>query len=317
MNLDEIDKLDAEADAEINALSGAAEEPAEENTEVAEDAVADESNQAAESAEETVEQQEEQSHDESLIPESRYKDAVRAMNKAQQELADRRKRDAEVEDYIQKLHAYIEQLKAEGPTQEQAKTTSPSADVSNEELQTAQDLFPEVMTPLMKTIEALKAELAAVKGDVGNVKTVADDYTQQRQRNAQEQYWATIRDYHPDVDAIANSQEYQMWYEQQPPMIQQALQSPHPGDVIQTLHLFKQAYGLGNSSNSTRQQPSPPKTDKLAAAKAAAGPSVKSTLTKPNNDKKFTLADIEKMSNEDFVKNEALIDELYAKGELV
>jgi chromosome segregation ATPase len=309
MNVDDIERLEQEADAELNQQHGEEEESQEATFETAEtvEAQEDDSVELQPEAEEVPNQTEVDT-----VPESRYKDAVKAMNKAQQELAERRKRDAEVDTYIQQLQEQNRQL-LEQLQQAEPKDSTPddsNNNVEDDDLKAASEMFPEVVTPLMKYIEQLKSEIGSLKDGLGSVKSVADDYNKQRQVSAEQQYWSAIKDSHPDVEAIANSPEYADWYSSQPPAIQQAVTSSNPQDVVAGLNLYRAVYPRDKGDSAGRDKP-----DKLAAAKAAAGPNVKSTSASTTA-KKLTLKDIDKMSNEEFMKREAEIDELYTKGEL-
>lgn len=81
---------------------------------------------------------------------------------------------------------------------------------------------------------------------------------------------------HPDAYKIAASNEFLHWVQRQPPMVQEAVQSGAAADVIEVLNWYKAA----------RKQP------------------------------KFTRAQIEAMTQQEFVRREKEIDEAMRRGEI-
>lgn len=324
---------DAKLDDEIRAMyaqspeSEASDSPDEdagtESQEITSDNELNESTQVKDVSQE----QSAQEQSEATVPESRYKNAVVAMNKAQQELADKRKQDAERDNLIQQLQSQIQfqsqqlqqiqQAQPAQPTPETATQDIPDADGLAE----AREIYPEVVDPLLKIIAGLEKKLSAVtgefetvKGDVESVKGVANRYQQSEQDTEMSRYWDAIKSRHSDVDEIAQSPDYEAWYAEQSPMIQSALVSSNPKDVVSALNLFRAEYP--KESVPDTNQSVAPKVDKLAAAKEAAAPSIKTTA-KPEQKPTYTAAQIEKMSRDEYAKHEAAIDEAMARGEFV
>lgn len=264
---------------------------------------------------EQTEQIEEQK--ESTVSEERYKAAVQAMNSAQRELADKRKHDASRDDLIQQLQAQVQQLKEDKPAAKDPDSTQPDAG-ENDDLADALEIYPEVVNPLLKRIASLEKRLANVSDDVGNVKTVADRYQKTEQETAEDKHWAFIKSKHSDVDEIVASPDYADWYPQQAPLIQQALQQGSAKDVVAALSLFRAEFPKSVPDADVvpeTDKPVAPKIDKLAAAREAASPTIKSTQ-KTEQKPTFTNAQIEKMSRDEFLKHEAAIDEALARGEI-
>lgn len=262
----------------------------------------------------------ETSTSESTVPESRYHNAVVAMNKAQQELAERRKQDAERDSLISQLQSQIQELQAAATSQpETTPPSTPDIDLGDDdELKEAQDLFPEVINPLLKVIANLEKKLAAVSDDVGNVKTevgnvksVSDKYRQAEQQSEQEKHISTIKARHPDLEEIVKSDSYADWYYNQSPLIQQLLQEGSAKDVIAALDLFRADHPKVSvpAANKAAQ------ADKLAAARDASIPSIK-TGQKPGQRQTFTNAEIAKMSPAEYAKNEAAIDAAMLRGDI-
>ena len=296
------EQLELEADAEHKALYGVGDESPDESGTESQIEETDPDTGTIESSTETETK-------ESTVAESRYKDAVRAMNAAQQEAAELRKLTSTLEQ-LQADNAQLRQLIEQ--QQSKANVGDETPDNSLDELK---DLYPELVTPILKRneslekkIELLEKRLSVVTDEIDGVKTVTDQYQQSSAEIAQEQYWNSIRQAYPDVQDIADSPEYGSWYEQQPPMIKQALVSTNAQDVIAALSLFRPAEKITTVPQSNKQ-------DKLEAAKKAASPQIKvaQTIEQPT---KFTEQQIAAMSMKEFMKHEAEIDAALANGEI-
>jgi len=231
---------------------------------------------------------------EPVVAESRYKEAVRAMNRAQQELAEYRKQSDHM---IAQLQEQVAAL--------QTKQVEPSEDETD--LSEAKELYPEVVNPLLKTIESLKKQLAKVTEDVTGVQGFAARYQQSEAQTAEERHFAEIHSVHPDAEQLASTEDFRNWANAQAPMIQMALQQGTAKDVIAALNLYR--------AESGKPAPVSNKTDKLAAARDAAVPTVRGS-GKPESKQTYTADQIAKMSRAEFLKHEAAIDEAMARGEI-
>ena len=292
--------LDAELDAEIQKMyseDDSASDAPEDSGTASEDPEA--VVQEAESATPSTDEQQAETTD-PVVPEHRYKEAVRAMNKAQQELAEFRKADANRDQTIQQLQAELQALKS---------NEAPEPD-AYEDLSEAKELYPELVAPLLKTIDSLKKQLASVQNEVSGVKTVADRYQQAEAMSAEERHYAEINNAHPDVSELVATEEFQTWRNAQAPVIQYALDQGTARDVVAALSLYKSETGKASTSAPVSNKP-----DRLAAAKDAASPSIKGA-SKPDSKPTFTADQIAKMTMSEFAKHEAEIDAAIARGEL-
>ena len=240
---------------------------------------------------------------EQTVPESRYKEAVRAMNEAQRELAEMRKQYTDTDRTVAELKKQIEELQS-------SKEEKP--DTSELSLDEIDDYQAEIAKPLLKIIDDLKTQLAEIKGEVGNVKTVADRYQQNEAVTAQERWRQSVKERHEDIEELEKSEDFWKWANTQPPVIQYALQQGTPADAIAALDLYRMQHP---KEQVQKEQVQVDTEDKLAKAKAISTPNVKSGV-KPNKKQTFTMAQIEKMSRDEFLKNEAAIDEALLKGEV-
>ena len=290
----EADELDAELLALMNPESvdaTSAETTQEEQEEQVQDSPADET--------ETIESTATQ------VPESQYKEAVRAMNRAQEELAHKRKDEVARDQYIQQLQERIQALESNQQAKQQGGT---------DDLQDVLENYPEIVGPLLKKIADLETKLTNVSNDVGNVKNVADHYQQTESQRYVNEYWNAIRNAHADVDDIANSPDYADWYDSQPPTIKKALVSDNAADVVAGINLYKasrpQVFTPPAQSGNGRGN------TKLQAAREAAAPNIQSTRSTKEHKQTFTNAQIAQMSNEEYTKYEDAIDAALARGEV-
>lgn len=285
----DFEKLEAEADKELAEAYGAEQEPVAKPTDSG-DEPAQESHDTTgtpvetEVVSEVVEEQQPAS-----VPESQYKDAIRGMNKAQQEAAALRKE-------VAAMQAQIQQLMERKPEEPELKDES--LDGFREEYP---ELYEMAVNPLLKQIEALKQHVA--KFD-----SVASRYEQDRATIEQQSHNQAILQAHPDAFELVETPDFQAWASKQGPFVQYALTQGSADEVVDALNLYRMAKPV--------EQRQAQRTDKLAEARAAATPSVRSSQSEPKKTK-FTLAEIEKMSRDEFVKHEAAIDEAIARGELV
>jgi hypothetical protein len=322
-------KEDSELDAELAAMYAKGEESQQKEPEAESPAEAGtESEQTEEpeqqAAEEPTEEEgtlndadpikEEQA--EATVPESRYKEAVKAMNVAQATLADLRKQDVARDSLLRDLQDQVKQLQE--VKVEKAKEEEATPADAEDDLAEAKELYPEVIGPLLKRINDLQKKLSKVDDSVTTVKTVADRYQKNEAKSAEDKHWEHIKNAHPDLNDVVNSPEYADWFPQQAPMIQDALKQGTARDVVAALNLYRSEHpkSVDVPVEAVKEAPAVVKpVSKLAEAKKASSPVVKSS-TKPEEKQAYTQAQIAKMSREEFTKNEAAIDEAMARGEI-
>jgi hypothetical protein len=237
------------------------------------------------------------STEEPTVPESRYKEAVRAMSKAQQELAEIKRQDAAKDAKLQELYEQL--ADRSGSTQE--------SDASD--LDDLQENYPEIVNPLISRIKDLESKLKSVSAEVGSVKTVTDRTQKKEQNTAADAHRQAIVAAHSDAYDLLDTPEYVEWFGKQAPLIQQSLRQGSAQDVISALDLFRMTHPKEVAAPDTS------KADKLALAKEAATPSLKGRSV-PDKKQTFTTAQIEKMTRQEFMKHEAAIDEALARGEV-
>jgi hypothetical protein len=302
MSVVDYDKVDKDLDEELRAMYNSDESGTQSNASPSDEGTEESSETTPDEGTVVEEQETNEPETEPTVPESRYKNAVIAMNAAQQELAQYRKYEAEKDAYIAQLEQQLTQLQT---------TSTPSGATDDEDLADARENFPELINPLLKKIELLEKRLASVSDDVGTVKNVTSRYQQNEQQTEAERHFAAIRAAHDDLDEIVESPDYADWYNQQGPMIQQALQQGTAKDVIAALNLYRNDHPRSTS-------PQPVKANgnsKLEAARNASSPNIK-TASKPDSKIVFTNEQIAKMKPAEFAQYEAEIDRQLARGEL-
>lgn len=238
--------------------------------------------------------QEEQVSQEEMVPISRYKNAQAKMTQATMEAAELRRKIVQLEQQMSQMQAQI-----------QAAPREP--EVSDDELKTVVDDYPEIAGPIVKRNKALEAKIAQLEQALQGVQQQSNSYAKTQAEIENEKFWNTIRAVHPDADELTtnHAEELKEWVEQQAPIIQHGFYSGTAQDAIQVLSLYKQSKG----------QPVE-KPDKLAAAKTASTPKVQSQ-GKPSSQKTtFTREQIAKMSMDEFMKHESAIDEALAAGQI-
>jgi len=325
------EEQDEELDEELRALyaqdneddDNPTDSPEDSGTEEGVQEVASEESEPAEEAVDAVEETEakektDTTQNEETVPESRYKSAVVAMNKAQQELAERRKQDGQRDNQIQQLEAQVRALteslkERQSPPVSQDTESEIESIADLDDLSEARELFPEVINPLTKIIDDLKNQINTIKKESGDFKGVAERLQQNERMTAEQQHWNTILESHPDAAEIAESPDFAEWRASQPPMIINALEHGSAQDVVLALNLYRAAHNKPVSD----EKPNNRSSDKLEAARQAATPNVKQTGKPDNKPKVFTSAQIANMTMEEFKKHEADIDKAMAAGEIM
>jgi hypothetical protein len=323
--------LDEELDKEIMALYGQTPEsetesdsPAETGTESQEENEVEEESQEQDLSSDSTQASDDTQQDDTkeTVDAERYHNAVKAMNKAQQEAAELRKQIAgasQQDALIQQLQAQIQELQSKAKAEPEQSSTPEAVD--DDDLKEAKEIYPEVVNPLLKIISNLEAKLSqkltGIESEVGSVKGVADRYQQTEAETADQKYWNAIEEKHSDVREVVNTPEYAEWYHQQAPMIQKALSEGTAQDAISALDLFRLSHPkeIVETKQDVKQETTN-KPDKLAAAKEAAIPNIKGQQKPTEQKPRFTQAQIAKMSREEFMKQEAEIDAALARGEI-
>jgi len=200
---------------------------------------------------------------EGTVPESRYHESVKAMNKAQQEAAELRKKVAELEG------GNPEPM----PTPESTPMTEPEGESEN--MAMLREDFPELASALDDLKASFDKRLAAIEKSHGDLSG-----------NINKRYWNELNRAVPDMRDFVETPEFDKWWSEQTPEIQAQLVSPDPAEVADALKLYTADTGevLEPDTESEQQAPNvtaielnvgKPKPDKMEMAKKMAAPNIK------------------------------------------
>jgi hypothetical protein len=116
---------------------------------------------------------------------------------------------------------------------------------------------------------------------------------------------------HPDALELKGNPDFTDWAQNQPPLVKQCLcQSTHPEDISWALSLFKEQRSSKNTTDASRVE----HALRMERMRHSASPSPQ-TSSAPSTGG-WTREQIERMSLEEYRKNEADIDAALARGEI-
>ena len=195
---------------------------------------------------------------EGTVPESRYQESVKAMNKAQQEAAELRKRLAELEG---------------GNTPTMPEDSTPSEEGESENMAMLREDFPELAGALDDLKSYFDKKLAAIEKSHGELSG-----------NVSKRYWNELNRAVPDLKDFIETPEFNEWWAKQTPEIQAQLVSPDPTDVAEALKMYTADTGEVLEPDTAAEAPNvtaielnvgKPKPDKMEMAKKMAAPNIK------------------------------------------
>ena len=257
--------------------------------------------------------------EEPTVPESRYKESVRAMNASQQEAAQLRKELKE-----------LQERESVNPVEEENDST-------DEESEPDFDTIIDELPAIVKENKALKKRLDKMEAEFDSVKATTNKVQQREAEDYNRVYWDQIKEAHDDADELPKDSAYGEWYHSQPESIQKMAASENANEVIRALDLFrmdvpkikpKNIHFSGSTASRLSKldaamdilhhpEVNTSRQSKLDAARNADTPTVKGVTKSPNTTKRtFTNEQIAKMSPAEYAKNEAAIDEALMRGEI-
>lgn len=229
--------------------------------------------------------------------EERVKNAQARMHAATREASDMRREIETLRVENRRLLIDADSLRQQ---LEQAQATprqnADSGPIDDDDLKSALEEWPEIITPMMKRNRALEARLKQIESQVSEASRSAQEKIVHDAHNQQ------ILASHPDAFDIARTDDFQGWVSRQTPMIQTAVNQGTADDVVWVLDQYKQAVGTNTRLNRARE---------------AATPQVSRTNRQPKNGPKFSRAQIAAMSDEEFARHEADIDRALEAGLIV
>lgn len=174
---------------------------------------------------------------------------------------------------------------------------------SDEDIAAWASKYPDVAA-IVETIATKKAD-----EKLSQYKTKFDEYEKLTQETTRTKALNAIRQAHEDFDDLRKSDEFHEWAEEQPKWVQDALYENEEDAraVIRVLDLYKVDKGLTPSA----------KKEKVKEAAAMVTPKNKANVDFENDGEKIYESRVNKMSAEEFAKNEKKIMEAIRKGNFV
>lgn len=228
----------------------------------------------------------------SVMESEQYKNLQAAFTRASQENAELRSRIAE-----------IEQRLAERPiTHQNSFDVPPQQPAGPDELDTLAEDYTE-MKPVASRVKKLEAHIRKLENELGSSRR---EFSNTQQQTAAELHWNKILTAHPDARTIANSADFMGWVARQPAYVQAVIDGRDPvvgsaENVIDVINQYKAA------------------TNKVDQARNLAAPRVGTAAIKTTDSNKptFTGAQIAAMSDEEFIRREAEIQQAQMEGRVL
>lgn len=249
-----------------------------------------------------LQQQQQEPQQPAMVEEDRYKNLQAAFTRASQDNASLKNQLAEMQAKIEQLSQQQAQpqQQAQQPAQQQFDYAELDKSASEfDELRPIVDHVKKMEAMLQQTQEKLtrtEQELARTKQET----------TQQTQMTAQEIHNQRILSVHPDAFDVAGTPDFHGWLLRQPGYVQQVMQTGSADDVITVLSSYKQAMGVSGQ----QQQQQPQQHFQPTAVNSNSAVTVNTDKTK----QAFTRAQIEAMSEAEFLANEDAINEAMVAG---
>lgn len=238
----------------------------------------------------------------------RIRNAQARMTRATTEAAQLRQALSAEQRKTQRLEDEVERLQAE---LQAAPAKPPATDTASgmATLETLRNDYPEIIGPLIETLQEVRQELNGVKGTVAARDT---DDKAARAKAATEAHFKAIRDAHPDYQQVVDSGDFQGWAERQSRVTQIILY----GDGIQGSPLKNGGTAAEVNDVLTQYKQAVGSSKRTEDAKNAANPSLrKTTRVQPADGRPtFTRAQIDAMPQAEFNAREKEIDAAMAEG---
>jgi DNA repair exonuclease SbcCD ATPase subunit len=238
----------------------------------------------------------------------RVKNAQARMHQATTEAAKLKKELEDAKQGSSKIQATLDALQAEIADLRATRTnvtTAPAPVVTDAALNKLIDEYPD-LKPLVNELGSLRhvvadlsAKNAALAKDVGTTKK---ELTEDQQKENIRRHFAAIDKVHPDRAALLASDDFNGWLARHPSQ-RHAYEAGSADEVIDMLDSYKATLRKPKAKVGVTVTAEP----NVHSARSASG--TKSTV-------KFTQAQIDAMSPEEFAKNEEAIDLAMSRGEI-
>lgn len=223
--------------------------------------------------------------------EERYKNAQARMTKATQR---EKELEAKISEMSNKITA-IESMKSDKRIEQQKE------EVHVDLAEIVKD-YPEIVKPLQQYVDA---RIASVDQRVNQA---TEEVLKSQRDEADKKHYGAIADVHPDWKSTSDSEDFTLWLGRQSRMWQSAASEGDAQDVVSLLSKYKKDLGLT------------PKGVSKAEMVERAKQNVEPTLSKARKQKIgsakriWSAQEIGRLSDKDFRKQEADIDQAYRDG---
>lgn len=219
----------------------------------------------------------------------RYRNAQSRMTRATQEAAELRRTQQAQASELAQLRAELAASRAAPPRQ------ADTAPVAGSNLDSVLADYPD-FNPVVTQMKEQERQLRELRE--ANAKAA--------EASSREAHTRAVTAVHPDAFSIAATDQFSGWVDRQPPAIQQIISNGTASDVNWVLTQYKTAAGVTKTQS---------RDDKLAAAKLAASPNLPRVASNPaQGPRTFTRAQIAKMTDAQYAKNEPAIEAALVAG---
>jgi hypothetical protein len=317
--------LEADADALIETMYGDKEEP-EKKAEAAPEK--EEEPEKEEKAEEII-----ASDDDTMEvlkeklerSEKRVRDNQSAYTKNRQDLKDQKtESEAVISGFKDTINELQQKLIDRPNTETKSEKEKTDGDIKGTisdltiQFEALESIDPDMAKPIKEIISSLNGQISGLKSELGKKDDAA---VKSAQQIADEKHFGAIDKAHPGWEKVLDSADFETYKEtlspRQKKLVDLDLDQGSAENVIEIFDDFK-AYSNDDTETVKTDDKSDAKSEKLAAAKKMANPDLKKSKSiKTSSTPKFTRASIKAMSPEEFLKNEAAIDEEMAAGNII
>ena len=243
-------------------------------------------------------------------------DLQRELETSGQRVRDGQRKISEQGAQISTLMGEVSALKAVFAKQQAPEKEIPSKPKTPKEVLELQEEYPEIASGVQAMLNPIAEENARLQARLGEVNNKTTKMSVNADALARNQAISALLEVHPDAVKLAATNDFQEWIGHHPlgNVYQQAVFTDE--GIMET---NRAAHILSEFKNARGGDESAPQTPLVNKAKKIANPPPKNKARDPNYTPKnkrplFTMADINKMSDVDFAKNEAQIDKAMIEG---
>lgn len=227
--------------------------------------------------------------------EKRYKNAQARMTKATQEAAELRRK--------------VESLEREVETAKKEAAEKPSAEPEDKDLSQLMEDYPDVVGPLVRSIQELKSQLSETRETISS----------RDEESSLQKHFDAIASEHADWREVTQSDDFVGWLERQTPTWQRIAREGTSAEVVDLLSRYKKDMGLDSPLDEGEPEPrrrEERRQRRVEQARKVAEPRMpRARKPDANAGKKvWSMSEISRMPLDQFREHEAEIDQALAEG---